>query len=172
MRIFVCGFLSVYRVESAVYFSYHKVGKEDLLWKLDHQLNLFARNAKWLREKEASGLSVRIRSTNRDRVKIIHSWQQRIRDAYFLLYHLDRWWEQVGENALTAKIRSSVEKPCHRAPNWNRICLNQKGRQCGLGFFAVCGCSGILLNPLFMAKDKSHCAFSGPDTGDPEDRSN
>mgnify|MGYP003219279524 CR=1 FL=1 len=36
--------------------------------KKDHQLNLFAKNAKSLKEKEASELSVKIQNTNRDRV--------------------------------------------------------------------------------------------------------
>ena len=42
--------------------------KEDLLGREDHQLNLFAKNAKSLKEKEASELSVKIQNTNRDRV--------------------------------------------------------------------------------------------------------
>ena len=58
------------------YITWTFLWKEKILWKLDHQLNQFAKNAKSLKEKGLSELSVKIQSTNsvRDNDWIESEW--------------------------------------------------------------------------------------------------
>ena len=54
-------------IEGMLYFITNFSERRILLWRLDHQLSLFVKNAKLSREKAVSELFVKIQNTNRDR---------------------------------------------------------------------------------------------------------